>query len=761
MIRRLAGLLFVGMGGALLALLGMGHVRASQDSHEPTVLLEDYHGAYLGEVNIGADERMGFWPVGERRCVRGAVLSDCLPERVVAATLAVEDHRFDEHPGVDARSVARAIVQNTTSGHRVSGASTIAMQVARLQDPGPRTYSRKLVEAATALVITHRWGRDTVLARYLQLAPYGNNVYGIRYAARRYFGKPVNDLSWAETALLSGLPRAPGTMNPYTEGGLRRATERAEHILALLRNDDKIGEEDYQRALEELGNLHFPDKPIRPQSTLHTVLAFDGLKASDPVVRTTLDLDLQSDIQWKLHDAVSWLSVAGAQQGAIVVVDRKTLAVRASVGSVGWNVDESAGAIDFANTPRYPGSTLKPFLYTTALDRGLIGPDTILDDLQRGPEGIGNADRRFLGPLLPRQALANSRNVPAVNLAGRVGINDVYDLWSDLGLHDGGAPASHYGVGLAIGGMPLTLTDLVTAYGALANDGVLRPLRRTEDQPMVDGRRIFSADHSRLVSAWLADPMARLPSFPRAGHTEYPFAASVKTGTSPDYRDSWSIGYTEDWIVGVWIGHSDWRPMKGVSGYRGAARVLHEVLLDLHQADVHGLSDHRPIGPENWTSQAICPLSGQLATPRCDGVLTEYFPPDAALHDCTAHVRVDGRVVVDLEPRYAAWMQKVGLPAAPRTTVGDGDVALEVLSPRQGMRIIRDPEVPANQATLRLQATVEPAVDQVVWFVDGQPFAVVSHPYVARWPVQPGEHRFEVRLPYRAESSAPVRIEAM
>ena len=761
MIRRLAGLCLVGLGGALLSLLAVAHTRANLGSPEPTVLLEDYHGHYLGEVNIGADERMGFWPIGERRCVTGALVQDCLPERVVAATMAVEDRRFDHHPGVDPQSVARAIVQNFTAGHRVSGASTLAMQVARLQTPGRRTYGRKVVEATTALVITQEWGRDTVLARYLQLAPYGNNIYGIRYAARRYFGKPVNDLSWAETALLSGLPRAPGTMNPYTEGGLRRGTARARHILHLLLQSGEISEGDHARALEELEDLHFPDKPSRPASTLHAVLAFDGLTAEDPVVRTTLDVDLQGDVQWALHEAVARWAGSGAGQAAAVVVDRKSLAVRATVGSVGWNTDDGAGAIDFANTRRYPGSTLKPFLYATALDRQIIGPGTIIDDLQRGPEGIGNADHMFLGPMLPRQALANSRNVPAVQLAGAVGVEDVYDVWSDLGLHDGSVPASYYGVGLAIGGMPLTLTDLVTAYGALANEGILRPLRTLEAQPLEDGRRIFSAEHSRLVSAWLADPMARMPSFPRAGYTEYPFAASVKTGTSPDYRDSWAVGYTEDWIVGVWMGHPDWRPMKGVSGYRGSARVLNEILLGLHHTDVHGLSDHRPIGPEGWSSYAICPLTGQLATPRCDGVLTEWFPPDAALHDCTAHVREGGRVVVDLAPRYAAWMQKVGLPAAPRAALGDRQVSLEVLSPRTGMRVIRDPEVPVNQATLRLQASVEPPVDQVVWFVDGEPFAVVGHPYVARWPVQAGSHEFEVRLPYRSESSASVRIEAL
>jgi len=759
--RRLLALPPLVGGVGLLVLVALASPRARQVPQEPTLLLQDRHGEYLGEVGIGPDERMGFWPTGVHRCEVDD-RDDCLPPRIVAATLVIEDHRFDHHPGIDAIAVVRAAQQNLEAGHVVSGASTVAMQVARLQSPGPRTFGRKAVEAVTALFLTERLGRDGVLARYLQLAPYGNNVYGIRYAARRYFDKPVRDLSWAETALLAGLPQAPGDMNPYTDAGLQRATHRANTILDRLLHTGQLSAADHARALEELDGLYFPPKPIRPRTTLHPVLALDGIASADPVVETSLDLRLQGRTQRSLYEAVQHWAPRGAEQGAVVILDRHTLQVRAAVGSTRWTRAGQAGAVDFTRTPRYPGSTLKPLLYATALDRGAITPNTVLDDLTRGPEGIANADRRFLGPMLPRQALANSRNIPAVFLANEVGIGELYGVWSDLGLHDGSVDVGHYGVGIAIGGMPVTLLDLATAYAALANDGQFQAasfLATPEPRPTT---RIFTADHARLVTAWLADPMARMPSFPRAGHTEFPFAASVKTGTSADYRDSWAVGYTDRYVVGVWIGHPDWRPMKGMSGYRGGARVLHTVLLDLHADEADGLTDHRPPGPEGWVRHAVCPLSGDLATELCDGQITEWFAPrQVPVHDCGVHQLVNGRAVVSLPPRYAAWLADAGLPAAPRALAAhETPITVQVLAPADGMRIIRDPEVPASRATLRLQAAVDPPVEQVVWYVDGAPFAVVEPPYVARWPVVAGEHTFEARVPFRNDRSAAVAITA-
>jgi penicillin-binding protein 1C len=752
--------LTLGLLAAVVALGAVASSRARLEAPEPTLMLLDRHDRFLGEVGEGADERLGYWPV------------DPLPERVVAATMAIEDRRFREHPGVDLRAVARALHQNHSAGERVSGASTLAMQLARIQDPGPRTWPRKAVEAATALVLTHRFGRDAVLAHYLRIAPYGNNVYGIGYAARRYFDKPVQDLSWAETALLCALPQAPGRMNPYRDEGRALATARARRILELLHEQGLVSDGDLERAHDELDVLVFHHRRERPQATLHPVLHLEAHLADpevhatlsdDPIVRTTLDLEVQASVQARLREAVRGWEARGAGNAAAVVVDLHGYEVVAAVGSTDWFDPRYAGAIDYTRVPRYPGSTLKPFLYGASLDRGLITPATVLDDIGRGPEGIGNADARFLGPLLPRRALANSRNVPAVELAQRYGLDETYALYRDLGLHDDALPASHYGLGLTIGGMPVHLVDLVRAYTVLAGDGQLHPLAYYERQPRAPERRVLTADTARAITLYLSDPMARLPSFPRMGYAEYPFPAAVKTGTSPDFRDAWAVAWSGRYLVGVWVGHPDWRPMQQLSGYRAGARLTQQILLSLHEGQSDGLSDLAFPSPEQWAPLRLCALSGHRATRACEHVITEWFPPGAApVHDCDWHVRLGRRTVVDLPPRYASWAQGAGLTQlrtrAPPTPGREDEVHLAIVTPHDGTHLIRDPEAPPGLGTLRLQAAVDPPVEQVVWYVDGEPFAVVDHPYVARWPLRPGEHVFEVRVPFSDAASNDVRV---
>ncbi|MCA9571176.1 MAG: transglycosylase domain-containing protein, partial [Myxococcales bacterium] len=649
------------------------------------MLLRDRHRAYLGEVNVPTDGRLGFWRPGE-----GA-------ERVVMATLAIEDRRFDEHPGVDPRAVARALRQNLGNGERISGASTVAMQVARLQDPGPRTWTRKALEAVTALLLVDRFGREAVLEQYLTLAPYGNNVHGVRYAARRLFDKPLADLTWAEASLLAGLPQAPGSMNPYDPRGRRLAVRRAGRVLDQLALQGTITAEERAIAAEELDHLRPIPRPHRPDVALHLLEALDGLPADAPEQRTTVDLELQEALDAVLVDAVTRFRSRGAEQAAVVVVERETLAVRASVGSIGFE-GTYGGAIDFTRTPRTPGSALKPFVYARALDLGVLTPDRILDDLQQGPDGIRNADQDFLGPLLPRQALANSRNVPAVGLAREIGLDALYATFRDLGLHDGTLRADHYGAGIALGGMPVTLLDLTRAYGALANDGRLRDLRWLEDAPLAAGEAVVSEEHAQLVRTWLADPAARSPTFPRGGPLERGTPVAFKTGTSPDHRDSWAMAITDGHVVGVWLGHPDWRPMRGLTGYRGAGSVLAEVL-DL--LEPHGSGTFA--GPEGWEATSVCALTGQLATPQCDTPRTELFAPDAVpAHACTGHVVEGGRVVLDLPPRYGPWLVSRHLPTAHPVLPDDAPVSVELLAPADGIAVMADPDMPEGQSTLRL-----------------------------------------------------------
>lgn len=748
MLRRAAAVGLILLGAILVTLGGVAAQRTRLFAPEPSVLLRDVHGAYLGEVDVPEDGRLGFWPPGPGG------------ERVRRATLAIEDRRFRSHPGVDLRAVGRALRQNLGARERVSGASTLPMQVARMQDPGPRTWTRKAIEAVTAMALVERFGHDALLDHYLTLAPYGNNVHGVRYAARRFFDKPLDDLTWAEAALLAGLPQAPGRMNPYTPTGRKRAVTRALRVLDALETLGDIDPTTHAIAAEELAHLRPLPRPARPTSTLHAVLALEGQASDHPERWTTLDLNLQEHLDAILVDHVTDWRDRGAEQGALMVIERETLAVRASIGSIGFE-GTRGGSIDFTRTPRTPGSTLKPFLYAHALDQGLLAPGRILDDLRPGPGGVRNADFGFLGPLLPRQALANSRNVPAALLAEEVGLDALSTTFQELGLHDGSHGAEHYGTGLVLGGMPVQLVDLVRAYTALADDGELGSLRWFEDAGRAPGRQVIRQEHARLVRDWLADPTARTPTFPRAGFAEHGFPVALKTGTSPDHRDSWALAITDRYVLGIWIGHPDWRPMRGLTGYQGAGRVLSDVLEVLHHDQLHGFANRPFPSPDGWEQQTICALTGQLATAHCDTPRTEWFPPgEHPDQTCEAHHQERGRTVVQLPPRYAAWAETQHLPTVHPPLTATSTVALDVVSPPDGANIMADPSLPEGHSTLRLAVAVDPPVEQVVWWVDGLPFATVDYPYVARWPVEPGEHTFEARVARRTERSGTVSVQA-
>jgi penicillin-binding protein 1C len=773
------------------ALLAVASWRARLDTPPPTLLVRDRGGSFLGELGSGPDAELGFWPL------------ESTPQRVAAATLALEDRRFRWHPGVDPLAVGRAALDNLRAGRRLSGASTLAMQVARLQDPGRRTYLRKATEAATAVFLTLRYGRDGVLRQYLLLVPYGNRIHGIAYAARRYFDKPVEDLSWAQIALLAALPRSPGRMNPLLPAGRLRALRRAERILEELHRRGVTSPEEDELARRQLAELPMPARAARPPEALHALLRLErrsaptGRPGGAPIVDSTLDLELQREASWLTHRAVAEWRDRGAGNAALVVVELPGAQVRAWVGSAGYFDQEGRGAIDYTAIRRSGGSVLKPFLYAQALDRGAITPASVLDDLGRGPGGITNSDDLFVGPLLPRAALANSRNVPAVELLARLGVDRGYAFLRQAGLGGATLPARHYGLGLAIGGLPVSLEEVARAYLALAVDGRLPELRWRRDEELPAPRRLISEDSARLVTLFLADPLARLPSFPRMGPSEYRFPVAVKTGTSSNYHDAWAVAYSPRYLVAAWVGHPDFRPMNRLSGYRAAARLAHQAIDLLHPGSDDGLADLSFPPPRGHRPARLCALTGDRAGAACDRVATEWLPPgQEPQRECRVHVlravdRRDGllahastppaevevRPFVELEPRYAAWQAAAGLPrppsapsplgaAAGRAAAGEprharavpAAVRLRVTAPEGGVELLRDPETPEALSTLALEAVADPPVEQVVWYVDGRPYAVADYPYSTRWPLAGGVHTIQVRLPYRREVSPPVRV---
>lgn len=731
----------------------------------PTPIVFDRNGTFITQIG---HETHG--AKGEKRVDYGYWPLKTLPERVVRATLALEDRRFAYHPGVDPVALLRAAWSNANRRRR-SGASTVAMQVARMGNPAPRTVANKAREIVTALALTLRHGREAVLAHYLRLVPYGNGAHGVAHAARLYFGKPVDDLSWAEIALLAAIPQSPALSNPLHPQGLARAVKRGHRVLDELARGRVVDAADAALAHRQLAAMHAPVLPRRPEA-LHAALRFEALAREgrlryaphDPRLTATLDLRMQDAVGALARRALSAWRGQGAEQVAVLVVERSTGKVLASLGSSDYR-DRRGGAVDFLRTPRSPGSTLKPFIYALALERGVIRASDPLADLPEGASWINNADGQYLGPMLPRQALANSRNVPATNLLRMSGLDASFSFLHALGVHDMAAPAESFGLSMAIGSLPTTLEKLVRAYGVLANEGRLNDLTWIEGQRVREPTRVLSSDTARLVQSFLADPLARLPTFPRYGPTEYPFPVALKTGTSQGYRDAWTIAWSRDVLVGVWLGRADAGTMTKLSGASSAARLAHAVLLRVTERKPGDLEDASFPPPVGRVPVELCTFGGR-SDGRCGQTLTEWVKPDEMPPAAGAPLvpesdrlplseggAATGRVALALPAAHRAWARDAGY------AVTDGGTArLAVSAPENNSRVWMNPDAPPHAGRVALKASVSPRVPQVVWYVDGEPYALTDPDKPVYWPLAKGNHRFQVRLPLQRAASAEVHV---
>ncbi len=742
---------------------------------EPTPLFEDSRGDFLsdGEAIYGA---LGFWS-----------LPDPVPERVRATAIAVEDRRFYRHPGFDPIGFGRAVVRSL--GGEIQGGSTIAMQAIRLAHPRPRTILAKIEESASAVIATLAYGREAMLERYLRLLPQGGNMYGIAYSARRCFGKPVQDLSWAECALLMAVPQDPNGRALFAREGYYSARARGRVILGQLYEQGAIDRDGYEAALYELEAKDPLIRERRPPDSYHYILRLVEEQARsspgdyDRPARTTLDPDIQDLATELAAGAVPEYRRLGADNMAVMVADARTGDVLAYVGSADYFDDAHKGSIDYCRVPRSSGSTLKPFFYALGLETGAFGPSSVLADMplrmkdKGGEYSLTDYDDSYLGPMLYRAALGNSRNVPAIKVLEGVGLEECYGRLGALGLHDYERPADFYGYGMAVGGIYTSLDRLIEAYACLANDGESLPLRWLADQPAGGGSPLVSEPSARMVSLFLSDTEARLPGFAGTALTNFPFPVAVKTGTSNGFRDAWAIGYSRRYVAGIWIGHSDFLRMNHVAGST-AAELLLDLFTALQPGAARGVGEEPFPPPRGWNAVRICPDSGFRAGESCPRAVLEYFAPGTEPRlPCGVHKRivVDAatgkeadadtpaervamRAVTELGPEYAAFSlaRGYGVPGASDADLMTASVALT--SPVDGTRVLVDPEIPARFQTLALRASVSPAVPQIVWYVDGVEFARVGFPYEARWPISPGTHTIRAAFPRAFVESGTVSV---
>jgi penicillin-binding protein 1C len=535
--------------------------------------------------------------------------------------VAVEDKRFWSHWGVDGAAIARALISNIEAREFVSGASTITMQTARLLEPRPRNLGSKLVEMFRALQIERRLSKREVLGLYLTLAPYGGNIEGVRAASLVYFGKEPSRLTDAEQALLIALPQAPEARRPD-----RRADAAREARADILRKFVFIGSLDEARAVEAEGALVPSVRADPPRAAYHIALELARVSPkSDAVVHSTLDLLLQEQAEALVKAHVE--GITDGATAALIIVDNETRSVRAAVGSSG--LDAEGGWIDLTNAIRSPGSTLKPFIYGMAFDDGLVGPNSVIDDMPQSFDGYTpeNFDRTFRGEVRASEALQYSLNLPAVRLLNELGAQKLAALLRAAGVAIAGPNHANgdFGLTLALGGAGVTMRDLAVLYAGLANGGAVRPLvwtmeaegRSAESQ---GGFQMFSPDSAARISSILADAPALEGRAPSSLSESAP-AVAYKTGTSYGYRDAWAAGHGGGYTVVAWMGRADGASRPGETGRKAAAPLLMDAF------DMLARFDPKNAAPAPLTEQEPTAIA-RLAPPRREAPPEIIFPRD-------------------------------------------------------------------------------------------------------------------------------------
>jgi penicillin-binding protein 1C len=660
-----------------------------------TTRILDRTGAVLYEINDPNAGKRTYIPLDE------------MSPFLLAATISTEDKDFYSHGGFDPLAIVRAFWQNITSGETVSGASTITQQLARAllftpEERGQHSYMRKVREALLSAEVERRYSKDQILELYLNEIYYGNLSYGVEAAAETYFGVSAGTLDLAQAAFLAGLPQAPSVYDIYTNRDitmvrfqnvimamLSLSSERS--CIFVSNSPDKICVDGTAAAgvIEEIRNqnfvAHFVDMryPHWVQY-IRTLLEekFDAqtIYRSGFTVYTTLDPSLEDAAQQIVAAQVAALAENNATDGALVAIRPSTGEILAMVGSPDFYSEVNAGQVNMAVSPtRAPGSSIKPFTYLAAFEKGWT-PSTLIWDIPSKftPSGLpddpnpkyepNNYDHKFHGPVTVRTALANSYNIPAVKALQFVGVygeGGLIAMTQRLGLTS--LTRDDYGLSLTLGGGGVSLLEMTGGYAVIANGGLkVPPVAITQIKDFQGnvvyqyeapaGEQVLSPDHTYLISSILSDNAARTPVFGANSILNLPFQVAVKTGTSDETRDNWTIGYTPDLAVGTWVGNADNSPMVNTSGISGAGPIWSEFMVFA----IDRLTGGNPtpfIQPPGIEQHTICTVSGTQPSRWCPRQREEYFaagqPPLTPEHDLWRQVVLDTWTNLESSPECA------------------------------------------------------------------------------------------------------------
>ncbi|MEH2375566.1 penicillin-binding protein 1C [Nostoc sp.] len=615
----------------------------------------------------------------------------------IHAILAAEDGSFYHHGALDMKAVIRASKEAIHAKRIISGASTITMQLARMLDPVPRSFSGKLSEICLSWRLAAGMNKDEILAAYINRLPMGGNIYGVEAAARTYFSIPASELNLAQASLLAAIPNNPTYFNPYEHW--ERLKQRQKYVLNRMVLEKYISGANAARTHTEKVMFQSRQRGIiaAPHFLFWLANQFDKTQTEqNSPIRTTINRPLQQFVEAQVQQVISSVAANNVHDAAALVIDNRTGEVLAYVGSPDYFNEVKLGRNDGLQALRQPGSTLKPFIYELALEKGLIHPNTILADVPAhyaipGAKLYSPTDytERFLGPVRVRIALANSLNVPAVRVLEKVGVETFLERLHQLGFEHLNQAAEHYGLGLTLGSGEVSLWELAHAYLTIAREGDAIPLVSTFSNsplPSRDAINRVSADsplpkHTiwQLITNILSDRHARATAFGVDSVLNLPFPSAVKTGTSSNFRDTWTVGFTTDYTVATWVGNFNGEPMRQVSGVTGAAPLWNRIMLHLHE-------HQEPAGfppPKGLVQLPVCAISGLRPTPDCTSVVQEYFYPEDKSN-------YEGENQFNLPPEYDEWLAKQQQSNFTSTN-------LRILSPHHGDLFLLYPAEEAKQ----------------------------------------------------------------
>ena len=680
------------------------------------------------------------------------------------AIIATEDRRFYQHGAVDLRAIARAMLEAIQAKRIVSGGSTITMQLARMINPAPRTLSQKLQEIWQSWRIFAGMNRQEILQAYINRLPMGGNIYGVEAASRIYFGVSAKDLNLAQASLLAAIPNDPNGLNPYEYwDNLKR---RQEYVLNRMVVNGYIGRSQAEQTMQEKVSLQPRDQGIiatphflfflaENLSTHYSQTRSDQNNTLE--INTTIDRNLQKFVAGQVKQTVQNLAEDNVRQAAALVIKNDTGEILAYVGSADYFDQKNQGQNDGVQALRQPGSTLKPFLYELALAKQIIFSNTILLDSPAYYAIPGakiyqptnyNVDQ-FMGPVPVRLALANSLNIPAVKVLEKVGVEKFLQRLQLLGFYQLNKPPEYYGLGLTLGSGEVTLWQLANSYLTMANQGKIQPFQvgikpsiklpdihlqnnllnsqnKSED---IENFNYLAREKETwlLITDMLSDSHARASEFGVDSVLNLPFPSAVKTGTSSDFRDTWTVGFTRDYTVATWVGNFNGDRLKLVSGVMGAAPLWANIMLHLHEKQIPLAFEK----PSNLVKKPICTNTGLKPTQTCQTVINEYLSANNL-------EKYNSMTIAKNNPTNNIQSQNNNQPEYSDDLPNN----LQIISPQQDDYFLISPDHP-NQLALKIN---NPSQTKIEWFLNGKKITSQTADTFF-WSMQPGEWLLEVRSP--------------